>query len=148
MTEALFYHLQRVPLERVLPDLLERSIGRGWRCAVQASEERVRALDDLLWTFSEASFLPHGVEADDGARQPIVLLTHAGNPNGAAVRFLVDGAPLPEEPGAYERLVVLFDGNDEDAVATAREHWKIAKDLGLAATYWQQNEQGRWEKRA
>jgi DNA polymerase-3 subunit chi len=148
MTEALFYHLQRVPLEKVLPDLLERSIGRGWRCAVQASEERVRALDDWLWTFGEESFLPHGIEADDGAQQPIVLLTHSGNPNGAAVRFLVDGVALPEDPGVYERLVVLFDGNDEDAVATAREHWKVAKDQGLTATYWQQNEQGRWEKRA
>src|SRR5947208_365205 len=89
MTDAFFYHLQRVPLERVLPDLLERSIGRGWRCAVQASEERLRVLDDWLWTFAEESFLPHGVEADDGARQPIVLLTHSGNPYGAAVRFLV-----------------------------------------------------------
>src|SRR2546425_799828 len=105
MTEVLFYHLQRAPLERVLPDLLERSIGRGWRCAVEASEERVRALDDLLWTFSNESFLPHGVEADDGARQPIVLLTHSGNPNEAAVRFLVDGAPLPDDTDAYQRLV-------------------------------------------
>jgi DNA polymerase-3 subunit chi len=33
-------------------------------------------------------------------------------------------------------------------VATAREHWKVAKAKGLSATYWQQNEQGRWEKRA
>lgn len=148
MTEVLFYHLQRAPLEKVLPDLLERSIGRGWRCAVEASEERLRALDDLLWTFAEESFLPHGVEADDGAMQPIVLLAHSGNPNGATVRFLVDGAPLPADTGAYERLVLLFDGNDEDAVATARDHWKVAKVKGLAATYWRQNEQGRWEKQA
>ena len=28
MTEVLFYHLQRQPLERVLPQLLERSVER------------------------------------------------------------------------------------------------------------------------
>jgi len=31
MTEILFYHLQRQPIEKVLPTLLEKSIERGWR---------------------------------------------------------------------------------------------------------------------
>ena len=41
MTEVLFYHLQRQPLERVLPTLLERSLARGWRVVVQASSDGV-----------------------------------------------------------------------------------------------------------
>lgn len=148
MTDVLFYHLQRAPLEKVLPGLLERSLGRGWRCAVEASEERIRALDDALWTFSDDSFLPHGVEADDGAGQPVVLLSHGGNPNGAQIRFLIDAAALPADAGAYERIVLMFDGNDAEAVASARERWREARTRGLDATYWQQNEEGRWEKRS
>jgi DNA polymerase-3 subunit chi len=114
----------------------------------RGGEERLRALDDLLWTYSDDSFLPHGLEADDGPHQPVVLIEHGGNPNGATVRFLVDGAPLPADAAAYLRLVIVFDGNDEEALATARERWREAKALGLDATYWQQSEAGRWEKRA
>ena len=41
----------------------------------------------------------------------------------------------------------MFDGNDDDALGTARERWREAKAMGLEATYWQQNDVGRWEKR-
>jgi DNA polymerase-3 subunit chi len=148
MAEALFYHLQRRTLEQVLPGLIERALARGWRCVVEAGEERLRALDDLFWTYSDDSFLPHGLEADDGPLQPVVLVGHGGNPNDAMVRFLVDGAPLPADAGAYLRIVIVFDGNDEEALATARERWREARSAGLDATYWQQSEAGRWEKRA
>lgn len=149
MTEVLFYQLQRQPLEAVLPALLERSLQRGWRCIVQAgSEERVRSLDDVLWTYADDSFLPHGMEADDPAAQPILLTTGDCNPNDARVRFLVDGAALPSAPQAYERIVLLFDGNDADALQRAREDWKTVRGTGLTATFWQQNGDGRWEKRA
>jgi DNA polymerase-3 subunit chi len=148
MTELLFYHLQRAPLDKVLPGLLVKSLERGWRCAVQGSPERLRALDDTLWTYSDEAFLPHGLESDDGTVQPIVLVAHDGNPNAAAIRFLIDGAALPPDAGSYERIVLLFDGNDADAVQSAREHWKQAKTQGFAATYWQQSDEGRWEKKA
>jgi DNA polymerase III subunit chi len=148
LAEALFYHLVKLPLDKVLPGLVERALAMGWRCAIEASEERARALDDLLWTYSDDSFLPHGLEADDGPGQPVVLVSHSGNPNGAAVRFIVDGAALPADALGYRRLVVIFDGNDAEALAAARERWREAKGLGLETTYWQQNDVGRWEKRA
>ena len=149
MTEVLFYHLEQQPLERVLPALVERTLARGWRAVVQAgSEERVAALDTLLWTYDDASFLPHGTQRDGNApEQPVYLTAGEGNPNGATVRFLVDGADIGELRG-YERVVYLFDGRDAEAVARARVQWKAAKDAGCEATYWQQSSEGRWEKRA
>ena len=150
MTEVLFYHLQRQPLERVLPTLLERSLARGWRVVVQgSSDERIEALDALLWTYRDDSFLPHGTakEADPTA-QPILLTTAEHNPNGAKVRFLIDGAAVPPDAAAYERLVLIFDGEDEDAVAAARACWGEFKAQGFDATYWQPDEQGRWVKKA
>jgi len=149
MTDVLFYHLERQPLERVLPSLVERSLSRGWRAVVQAgSDERVDALDTLLWTYAEESFLPHGTRKDGNtAEQPVFLTTEDDNPNGATVRFLVDGAELANHTG-YERIVYLFDGNDEDAIARARAQWKAAKSAGCAVTYWQQSPEGRWENKA
>ncbi len=148
-TEVLFYHLDNHPLERVLPSLVERTLERGWRAVVQAgSPERLEAIDTLLWTWKEDSFLAHGTMRDGYAEhQPIFLTTDDSNPNGAAVRFLVDGAALETFDG-YVRVVVLFDGTDSDALATARRQWKAVKTAGLPATYWQQTESGRWEKRA
>lgn len=148
MTEILFYHLQRQPLERVLPVLLMKCLQRDWRVVVQASaEERVQALDDLLWTYGEASFLPHGSARDgNAARQPVFLTTSDDNPNSAAVRVLVDGAEGPDL-GGYERALVLFDGNDSDAVAAARARWTRERAAGHDLTYWQQDDAGRWEKR-
>ena len=149
MTEVLFYHLEHQPLERVLPSLVERTLERGWRAVVQAgSEERVEALDTLLWTYREESFLPHGTRRDgNSAEQPVYLTSNEENPNKAGVRFMVDGAETAELWG-YDRVVYLFDGRDETAVAKAREQWKAAKGSGCQVTYWQQSNEGRWEKKA
>ena len=149
MTEILFYHLQRHPLERVLPALVEKSLARGWRVVVQAaSEERIEALDAHLWVFRDDSFLPHGTWREaEAAEQPVLLTVHDGNPNGAAVRFLLDGAPVPADAGDYERIVLLIDGNDPDAVAAARERWSEGRAKGFEVTYWQADENGRWQRK-
>ncbi len=150
MTEIHFYHLLRQPLEAVLPPLLARSRERGWRAVVRAtSEERIAALDDHLWTFSDDSFLPHGTDREpNAAGQPIVLTLAEANPNEASILFLVEGAPVPQDASGYERVALLFDGNDPDALAAARQQWQAVKAGGHALTYWQQDERGRWEKKA
>jgi DNA polymerase-3 subunit chi len=148
MTELVLYHLQRQPIERVLPALLEKSLERGWRVVVQtASEERIEALDAHLWTFRDESFLPHGTWREAEAReQPILLTVNDHNPNAATVRFLLDGAPLPADAAAYERIVLLFDGEDLDSLARAREQWKEGEAMGFEITYWQTDAGGRWQR--
>ncbi len=150
MTEMLFYQMKGQTPEQVLPPLLQKSLERGWRVVVQASsDERVEALDAHLWTWRDDSFLPHGTWRDpEAAEQPIVLTVNEGNPNAATVRFLVDGAALSGEAAAYERIVLLFDGDDPDAVEKARARWSEAKAAGLEVTYWQADEQGRWRRQA
>ena len=149
VTEIYFYHLERRTLEEVLPTLLERSLERGWRAAVQAaSEERVEALDTLLWTYRDESFLAHGTARDGHPdAHPIYLTADSGNPNGAQVRFLVDGAEL-DDAAPYARVVYVFDGRDEGAVGRARATWQRAKEQGFSVSYWQQDTQGRWQQKA
>jgi DNA polymerase III subunit chi len=149
MTEILFYHLQNMSVENVLPPLLEKSLERGWRVVVQSSsEERADALDAHLWTYRDDSFLPHATwRAVDAADQPILLAVTDGNPNGAHVRFLIDNAAFPADSDPYERMVLLFNGDDEDALAAARGAWTDCKSRGFEVAYWQADEQGRWRRR-
>jgi DNA polymerase-3 subunit chi len=150
VTEVLFYHLQSQKLEGVLTTLLERSLDRGWRVVVQArSDERIDTLDAHLWTYRDDSFLPHGTWREpEAAQHPVLLSPDESNPNGANVRFLIDGAVLPANADSYQRIVLVFDGEDDDAVAAAREQWAAAKARGLDASYWQPDDNGRWAKKS
>jgi DNA polymerase-3 subunit chi len=149
MTELLFYHLHRQPIEKVLPALLEKSLERGWRVVVQAAtDERIEALDAHLWTYRDDGFLPHGTAKEsEAAAQPVLLTTSDDNPNGANVRFLIDGVAVPSDAASYARIVLLFDGEDEEAVAAARARFAEAKAKGFEVTYWQPDEQGRWQQK-
>lgn len=150
MTEVHFYHLQRQSLEAVLPTLLLRSQERGWRALVKlASQERLAALDDHLWSFSDESFLAHGTELEpDPADQPVLLTLRDANPNAARMLFLAEGAAWPADISAFERVALLLDGRDEAAVAAAREDWRRVRTGGHAVHYWAQDDEGRWRKRA
>lgn len=149
MTEILFYHLQDTTLEKVLPPLLEKSLERGWRVAVQTgSEERAEALDAHLWTYRDDSFLPHGTWRDsDVSDQPVVLVMDEDNPNKANVRFIVDAAGLPKDCATYDRIVLVFNGDDDEALGVARATWIDSKSRGFDLTYWQTDERGKWQRR-
>ena len=137
-----------MPLERALPRLLERARAQGHAIVVRAaSPERVEHLNALLWTYDEASFLPHGSARDgDAARQPIWLGHGAENPNGASMLVVVDGVE-PADLASFARCADLFDGNDPAAVEAARQRWRRALEAGHTLTYWQQTAAG-WEKKA
>lgn len=148
MTNILFYHLENQPLEKVLPVLLEKTLERGWRAVVEVgSVERAEAIDSVLWTYREDSFLPHAVAgALEDADQPVLITAGPENPNGANVRFFVDRA-VPQSADGYERIVFMFSGHDPDAVTEARAAWRALGPAGTL-TYWQQDESGRWVKKA
>lgn len=149
MADVRFYHLQRRSLEQVLPKLLEKTLERGWRAVVLAgSAERVDALNQHLWTYDPASFLPHGARRDGFAeQQPVWLSADDENPNGANVLFQIDGA-VSDRIDRFDLVCDLFDGNDEEAVMAARDRWKACKTAGHTLTYWQETERGAWEKKA
>ena len=151
MTEILFYHLQRQPLESVLPQLLEKSLERGWRVSLWNPRRRIasRRSTRICGPIATTAFLPHGTYREsEAAMQPVLLTVHEHNPNSASVRFLIDGVGVPADAASYQRIVLLFDGEDDEAVAAARAHWTEAKAQGFEATYWQADENGRWHKKA
>jgi DNA polymerase-3 subunit chi len=148
MTEIAFYHLQRSPLEKALPRLLEKTLAAGKRAVViLGAPERIEALNAVLWTFDQDSWIPHGSASDgNAADQPVWLTGSDENPNSAQYLFLADGA-ASAHIAEFERCFELFDGNDPDAVANARARWKDYKDAGHALAYWQQTDQGGWTRK-
>lgn len=149
MTAIAFYHLTRTRLDQVLPKLLGRVLGSGGRAFVLCgTPERATALDAALWTAPDPDWLPHGLAGgENDALQPILIGT-ADTAPGNAARFLVlvdgaDSARLAE----YDRVLDLFDGADDAAVAAARRRWSAAKAAGHGLAYWQQGPAG-WERRA
>ena len=148
MSEFRFLHCERRRVDQALPDLLARFCLDGRRTIVRApSAEMVQALNDRLWTFDDASFLPHGAAGDgDPASQPVFLTERVGNPNAAVALILLSGAETSPEDEAFETTFRLFDGRDEDALAEARREWKRLKDAGRAVSYWREGDDGGWEK--
>lgn len=149
MTEIRFYHLTSGTLETALPVMLDRTIGRDGRRAIvmATTSDRVEALNAHLWTHDDRSFLAHGSAKDGFAEeQPVWLTDRDENPNGATAIFLTDGASIGN-PGAYELVCELFDGNDADAVEEARSRWRQYRDDGHTVDYYQQAADGRWQKK-
>lgn len=150
MGEVYFYHLTRSPLEATLPMLLTKALQAGWHVAVRGTDAaRLEWLDAKLWQGPDDGFLPHGLAGGKhDSDQPILLTTGDGMPNGALCLMAVDGAEVaPGECASLERVCVIFDGNDEAALSTARGQWKTLTSAGVAAQYWSE-EGGKWQLKA
>jgi DNA polymerase III subunit chi len=147
--EVNFYHLTRDKLETALPKLAARAWTQGLRAIIRAPDDaRVQMLDQLLWTFEDDSFLPHGTARNGHADlQPIYITADLDVPNEARLLMLVDNR-LDDDLARFERCFYLFDGNDDVQVSAARTAWKQLKSQGLPLTYWQQSDSGKWEKKA
>ena len=156
MAQILFYHLERSGLASVLPGLLEKTLQNDWTATVRVgSAGGVQEIDNLLWTYSDEAFLPHGVPggvaggvSGDTTDHPVWITDAPGalKPE-AELLFLVHGAKAEiAELAGLTRCVAIFDGADEEAVMAARQFWKEAKAAEHEMTYWKQTQAGKWEK--
>jgi DNA polymerase III subunit chi len=145
MTEVWFFHLDKQPLEHVLPRIVTSSLARGWRMVIETTlPERLAKLSEMLWASEDVAFLSHGMDGDANAdRQPVWLTASSENPNNATVRVLLDGAK-PADITNLTRAVLMFDGNDQQAIEAARAEWKRQKADGHVVSYWKQDENGKW----
>lgn len=150
MTRVDFYHLTKAPLEQVLPKLCEKAYSTKMKIKILlGTDERVEFINSLLWTYSEESFLPHGSKKDGFVEeQPIFISTNNENENNAKILILADGGYIESDAlNNYERILNIFDGNNDEALNKAREYWKDIKSLGFELHYWQQKNDGSFEQK-
>lgn len=146
-----FYHLLATTLERALPQLLNKALQAEYRVQISCRDRStVKMLDARLWDYDPASFLPHGVEEEDHAeRQPILLGVSDENKNQAQLRVITDGRTLEMDAlNGYQRVLDVFNGNDETATVQARERWKHYKTTDHNLSYIRQMPDGSWKKQA
>ncbi len=151
MSRIDFYHLQKSGIEEVLPKLLEKAYASGKHIVVKiGTEDRVEFINTLLWTYDDASFLPHGSKKDgNAASQPVWLTSGDDNPNQASMLFLIDDAKISTDKlSDFERVFNIFDGASEESIKQARVFWKEAKSASHECHYWQQTASGSWEEKA
>lgn len=136
-------------MEKALPQLLERVLAGGHRAIVMAaSDDRLEALSNVLWTANPNSWLPHGTKKDGfAAEQPLWLTTAEENPNGARLLVLTDGM-ASSRMADFDRCLDLFDGTNDEAKTAARARWSAAKAAGHELHYWQQTDGGWTEQGA
>jgi DNA polymerase III subunit chi len=148
VTEIRFYHLEQRRVDQALPPFLERALEEGRRVLVRASsDEMVAALNERLWTYDDASFLPHGAAGDgDPMTQPIFLTSAVENPNAATMLVQLSGAAASAADDAFDLVVLMFDGRDAAALTHARGEWRRLKDEGRAISYWRESDEGGWEQ--
>ena len=96
-----------------------------------------QALDDLLWTFNERSFIPHKVCTDEHPMDPATKVHLAVLPGASpaalpAADLLVNlTAHLPAHWELYPRIVEIIDA-DEERRRLGRERFKMYRDRKVA----------------
>ena len=148
MTEYWFYHLEASTLESVLPGLLEKTLEKGWRALVKLPQGKLDELDSFLWTFRDDAFLPHGRDDEPQADlQPILLSASTESAKGFDAVFLLDGVSVQNMDGV-SRAMVMINGRSQEDITRERARWKTLKEAGADLAYYQQDDRGRWEKKA
>jgi DNA polymerase-3 subunit chi len=114
--------------------LTEKAYSRDLRVVIlNGTLADARALDDLLWTFNERSFVPHQICADGQAADPAtkvhLAVLPAALPPADLLVNLADSLPAQWE--RFPRIAEIIDA-DEDRRRLGRERFKTYRDLKVA----------------
>ncbi|MDR2766124.1 MAG: DNA polymerase III subunit chi [Holosporaceae bacterium] len=143
--ELCFYQTGAGNLVPSAARLLEKIYASGERCLVySADEERLKAVDKTLWTFSTNAFIPHG-DRNLGFchRQPIYLTNQWENPNGATILLLLETVDHEQCAENFKRIICIFQ--DAPQIERAQAIYDDLKKNQENVNYWKQSS-GGWEK--
>jgi DNA polymerase-3 subunit chi len=90
-----------------------------------------QALDELLWTFNDRSFIPHKVSLDEQSVDPATAVHLTVEMALPTADLLVNLAQrLPPQFQRYARIAEVIDA-DEERRRLGRERFKVYRDLKL-----------------
>ena len=116
--------------------LAEKAYTQGLRAVVRtASPAETAEVDELLWTFADGSFIPHGVwpaEPDFAAVTPVLVGMNA-LPESHRDVLINLGVDAPADFSAYARVCDVV-GGDEDGKKAGRNRWRTYREAGCVPT--------------
>jgi DNA polymerase-3 subunit chi len=108
-----FYHLLTTPLEVALPKLVAKAYAQDYRLCIVGEPEMLERLDQALWSYDPASFLPHGRTGGEyDAQHPILLSPTPTQTNQATLLLITNGLDIEPESCPFARVLDMFDGHD------------------------------------
>lgn len=131
MTRIDFYILQdgeALDRERFSCQLARKVFRLGQRLHIHAEgDAEVAQLDELLWTFSDVSFLPH---ARPGADPDVQITLDCGQAPDPVPDLLINlAADIPPFFSRFPRLAEVV-GAGEASRKMGREHFRFYRDRG------------------
>lgn len=134
MTRVDFYLLsqdQPVDRDRFICRLTEKAFRLGHRVFLQSdSPEHARRLDEMLWSFRDRSFVPHGLARDvDGDPDFPVAIGDDITPEGQYDLLINCADEIPDFFSRFERVAEPVI-NEETAKARGRDRYRFYRDRG------------------
>jgi DNA polymerase-3 subunit chi len=90
----------------------------------------LKAFDDLLWTFSDGSFVPHDMLVSGSVAEAPVLLSASVTPSLNVDIVINLAADLPPNLANTRRVAEIIDGDDNRRRA-GRARFKAYRELGV-----------------
>ncbi len=113
--------------------IVQKAVSRGLRVYIQMDDPaQCEQLDKLLWTFSQGSFIPHGIctgQALDWDDYPVQIGDSPGAESGASILVNLC-SEAPQVHNQFERVVELVSGDPADK-ASARERFRRYRETGV-----------------
>lgn len=148
MVDIRFYHMEQSTLDQALPVIAMKAWQSGSNVMIRVPDKREASrINDLLWTFRSDVFLPHGGDGDKNPdKQPIWVTANDDNVNDAKILILTHGCET-EDVSKFDMVCEMLDGRVDSQISEARSRWKTYKADNHDLTYWQQDENGKWNKK-
>jgi DNA polymerase-3 subunit chi len=135
VTRVDFYLIEKEPeggKDTAICKLAHKAFRLGHRIYIlTADREEAQRLDRLLWTFSDGSFIPHGLSSEKTDTNFPVLIGHDEPPPAYEDVLITVSGQVPDCFSRFQRVAEIVDGSEANKVM-ARERFRFYRDRGYA----------------
>jgi DNA polymerase-3 subunit chi len=132
-----FYHLRQGGIDKLLRfscRLAEKAWKAGHRVFVYTEDENTaRRLDDLMWSYSDSSFLPHCRQGDADEADSAVLVGDRLTDTDHDLLINLSGR-MPPLPGTFRRIAEIIDETPA-TLESGRQRYATYKQRELHLNY-------------
>ena len=144
--EVNLYKIPEVSFFKVLPKLLESIVAKGNKIILlAANDEQISSLDDLLWVYSQLSFLPHATYKDELREGNPIYITTSEQDNIIKANFIAVVAEnyIPSDLNNFEKYLFFYN---EKTLNLTKDKLKKINEMGGVGNFITQDEKGQWIK--